>query len=450
MKPEIFKAYDIRGIYPQDINKEDAFKIAQAFAKVLKPKTVVLGKDIRAASDELHKSAKEGLIKAGVKVIDIGEISTDMMYFATANYGYDSGIIMTASHNPREWAGMKMVEKDSFPIFSENRLPEIQELAMDENFSIDVEGGSEEKKDIWDDYIKKIKSFVNFDALKPLKVVINANFGLGGITIKKIFKDSPIEWVELNCEPDGTFPKGRPDPFVPENRKETIEKVKETGADLGIAWDADADRCFFYDENGNDIEGSFTSAFLAKIVLEKTEKENEKIITDPRIVWPVVDTTRENGGFPIMANVGHAYFKEKMKTVNGVAGFEGSGHYYFRDFFSCDCGMVPAALIISYLCENGVKLSEALEFLTSKYFLSGEINFEAENKDEIIQNLKGKYKDAKQDELDGISIEYDDWRINVRKSNTEPLLRLNMEARNENVLKEKLEEVSQLIKSLSK
>jgi len=449
MEPQIFKAYDIRGIYPKEINEKDVYKIAQAYAKVVKPKTVALGRDIRESSDSLWESAKDGLVKAGVKVIDIGKVSTDMLYFATANYKYDGGITITASHNPREYNGLKLVGKDSIPIFKDYLMPEIQELAM-QDFSIEEEGGEVEKQEIWEDYVKKIRSFGNLENMKPLKIVINGNFGLGGIAFKKILGNAPVELVELNCEPDGTFPKGRPDPLVPENRQEIIDKIKETKADIGFAWDADADRFFAYDENGQDVEGFFVCALLAKIILEKAEKENEKIVYEPRVIWPSTETIRENGGFPVISVVGHTFIKEKMREVNAIAGVEGSGHFYFRDFFFCDNGMIPAVLILSYLNEKNMKLSEVLKPLMEKYFVSGEINFEADNKDEIIDALKKKYAEGKQDELDGLSVEFGDWRFNVRKSNTEPLLRLNMEARKSKLLDDKKREVSEVIESLRK
>jgi len=451
MNQAIFKAYDIRGIYPTEINEEDAFRIAQAFAAVVKPKTVALGRDIRLSSDSLWESAKNGLLKAGVNVVDIGKISTDMLYFAVANYGYDGGITITASHNPKEYNGMKLVTKGSAPIYSEYLLPEIQQIAASPGFQ-PVEGpeGTLEKKDILDDYVKKVKEFGALDNLKPIKILLNANFGLAGQVFKKILEGAPAEFVELNCEPDGNFPKGRPDPLVPENREETKAKMKESGAALGYAWDADADRCFVYDDKGNDVEGCFMGALLAKIMLEKASEKGAKIVYDPRIVWTLKETIEENGGVAVPSRVGHAIIKGKMREVDALAAFESSGHFYFKDFFYCDNGMISAVLILSYLNEKGITLSEALAPITNKYFVSGEINFTAENKDEIIAELKGKYADAKFEEIDGISIEYPDWRFNVRKSNTEPLLRLNIETRSQELLNQKKEELVKLIDTLKK
>lgn len=460
MDSSIFKSYDIRGVYPEEIDETGAFRIAQAYAEVLKPlrpdhpggpKAVALGRDIRVSSDSLWESAKDGLVKAGINVVDIGKISTDMLYFAVANYGYDGGITITASHNPKEYNGMKLVTKGSAPIYSDYLLPEIQKIATNPEFKpTEVGGGAVEQKDILEDYIKKVKEFGNLDNLKPVKILINANFGLAGTVFKKILSGTPVEWVELNCEPNGEFPKGRPDPLIPENREETIAKMKESGAQLGFAWDADADRCFVYDDKGNDVEGCFMGALLAKIMLEKTPEKGHKIVYDPRIVWTLAETIQKNGGIPVPSKVGHAIIKAKMREVDALAAFESSGHFYFRDFFFCDNGMISAILILSYLNEKGIMLSDALESITSKYFVSGEINFTAENKDEIIAQLKEKYNDAKFEEIDGISIEYSDWRFNVRKSNTEPLLRLNIETRSKELLEDKREELVNLIDSLKR
>lgn len=461
MNSSIFKAYDIRGIYPTEISEQDVFKIAQAYARTLKPKTVALGKDVRISSPALFDSAKDGLLKSGVKVFDVGTISTDMLYFAVANYGYDGGITVTSSHNPKEYNGLKMVTQGSAPVYSEYLMPEIQKIATDPEFKpVGTPGGSLEQKDILEDYVKKVKEFANLESIKPIKILINANFGLAGIVFKRILAGAAVEWVELNCEPDGNFPKGRPDPLIPENREETRTKMKESGAKLGFTWDADADRCFIFDDKGNDVEGCFMGALLAKIMLEKippayaklrTGKEKgHKIVYDPRIVWTLAETIAENGGVPVPSRVGHAIIKAKMREVNALAAFESSGHFYFRDFFYCDNGMISAILILAYLNEKGITLSEVLAPITSKYFVSGEINFTAENKDEIIARLKEKYGDAKFEEIDGLSIEYSDWRFNVRKSNTEPLLRLNIETRSQTLLNEKKKELVGLINSLVK
>lgn len=449
MNSNIFKTYDIRGLYPQEIDEEGVFKIAQAFASVLKPKTVALGRDVRSSSQVLWESAKNGLIKAGVNVVDIGEVSTDMLYFAVGHYGFDGGITLTASHNPKEYNGMKMVEKGSSPIYEGNLLPEIKELAMKEgfNFTAPTEGRLEEKN-ILPDYISKVRSFGNLKNLKPIKLAINANFGFAGKFVKQVFEGSPIEWVELNCEPDGNFPKGRPDPLVPENREEMKKLVAESGADLGFSWDADADRCFIFDKGGQDIEGCFMGALLAKIMLERAENKGKQVVYDPRIVWAVKEIIEKYQGVAVPTKVGHAIIKAKMREVDAFLAVESSGHFYFANYFYCDNGMIPVILILSYLNDKNITLTEALSEVISNYFVSGEINFTAENKDEIIAQLKNKYSDAKFEEIDGISIEYSDWRFNVRKSNTEPLLRLNIETRGKELLEQRREELVNLINKI--
>jgi len=451
MDGKIFKTYDIRGIYPQEIDEDGVFKIAQAFAQILKPKTVVLGRDVRISSEALFESAKDGLVKAGVKVVDIGKISTDMLYFAVSYYNLDGGITITASHNPREYNGMKMITKNSAPVFGGYLLPEIKEMAMSETFqATDLPGGEVVTQDVFSDYAAKVKSFGSIETLKPQKVLINANFGFAGEFFKRIFQDTPLEIVELNTVPDGTFPKGRPDPLILEIREETKAKIKESDADIGFAWDADADRCFIYDENGQDVEGCFMGALLAKIILEKNVSEAKAIVYDPRIVWAVAETIEKEGGVPVPAKVGHALIKSKMREVNALLAVESSGHFYFRDFFYCDNGMIPVVIILSYLNEKNLTLSEALKPITDNYFVSGEINFEAENKDEIIEKLKEKYSNATFEEIDGISLSFPDFRFNVRKSNTEPLLRLNVEARKGSVLNEKRDELVNLINEWKK
>ncbi len=449
MNASIFKTYDIRGIYPTEINEQNVFKIAQALARVLKPKTIALGRDVRLSSPQLWEAAKEGLLKAGVRVIDIGTISTDMLYFAVAHFGLDGGITITASHNPKEYNGMKIVGKNSAPIFQDYLLPEIEKIATDPNFIADnLPGGELQKLDVLTEYIQKVRSFIDLKNFSPTKILINANFGLAGQIFKKILVTAPIEWVELNCEPDGNFPKGRPDPLIPESREETKKTIREQGANIGFAWDADADRCFIYDENGQDIEGCFMGALLAKIILQKNFDSEPRIVYDPRIVWTLAETIKKFGGVPIPSKVGHAVIKSSMRQENALAALESSGHFYFRDFFFCDNGMISALLILDYLNKEKIKLSEALASFTDKYFVSGEINFVAENKDEIIEEIKQKYNDGQFEEIDGLSIAYSDWRFNLRKSNTEPLLRLNIETRKAGLLEEKREELVRLIETL--
>jgi len=318
------------------------------------------------------------------------------------------------------------------------------------DFSLASQTCTLSQKNILADYAEKVRGFGKLENLRPLKIVINANFGLAGKFLKVILKDTPIEWVELNCEPDGNFPKGRPDPMVSENRDEMKKIVTESQADLGFAWDADADRCFIYDKGGRDIEGCYLGALLAKIMLGRPENKGKKVVFDPRIVWSVKETIEKYGGIAVPSKVGHAIIKAKMREVDAFLAVESSGHFYFKDYFYCDNGLIPAILVLSYLNEKNQSLAEALAEVTENYFVSGEINFTAENKDEIITALKGKYADAEFSEIDGVSIEYPDWRFNVRKSNTEPLLRLNIETRSQELLEEKKKELVELINKIKK
>ena len=378
MKESIFKAYDIRGIYPNELNELDAYKIAAAYCDFVKPGTIVIGCDVRNSSPQLKKAAIKAVTDKDVKVIDVGQISTDMLYFSVANYGYDGGFSLTASHNPKEYNGMKMVRKGSEPISGDTGIYTIRDMAMKMNTSEDILKSEPredliEQKDIWSDYIEKIRSFADFSRFKKFKIVANANFGLAGKVLDQLLTNTGIEAIKLNCEPDGNFPKGRPDPLLPENRVETTELIKSAGADFGVAWDADADRCFFFTEKGEFIEGYFITALLAEIFLKRFPGAG--IVHDPRMVWAVQDVIRKYGGTAYLERVGHAFIKARMRKENAVFGGEVSAHYYFRDFYFCDNGMIPLVMMLEYLSGTDEKLSEIMtkKFLNN-YFVSGEIN----------------------------------------------------------------------------
>ncbi len=442
----IFKAYDIRGIYPTEINEETVYRTAQAYAVFVKPKEVVLGKDVRISSPSLWKAAASGMTDAGVNVIDIGTISTDMLYFAVARYGFDGGITISASHNPREYNGMKVVREKAIPISSDTGLQDILEIALKSEGIVENKKGEIVKKDIMEDYLNHIRSFIDIGKVSPLKVVANANFGLAGEVVKSLTRDMPVEIVPINFTPDGNFPKGRPDPLIPQNRQETISKIDETGADFGVAWDADADRCFFFDEAGEFIEGYFITALLAKIILKKYP--GSKIIFDPRLTWANIDTVTENGGIPIINKCGHSFFKDRMRREDAAFAGEMSAHYYFRDNFYADNGMIPFMMMLEALSVTGSSLSQLLSPLRSKYFVSGEINKTVNSAQKIIDFLEDKYRDSTIDHIDGLSIEYPEWRFNLRPSNTEPLLRLNLEARSRDLMEEKRDEIVRLIRRI--
>jgi len=334
MKESIFKAYDIRGIYPEEISELDVYKIAKAFCEFIKPNEVVVGSDVRLSSPALKKAAIKAVTDQGIRVIDVGEISTDMLYFSVANYGYAGGFSLTASHNPKEYNGMKMVREKSKPISSDTGLFDIRDIALKIEIDAKVlEGeinkGLVERKDILEDYIEKIKTFAEFSQFKKFKIVANPNFGVAGRSLGKLLEGTGIEIIKLNYDPDGNFPKGRPDPLIPENREEISKLVVESGADFGVAWDADADRCFFFTEKGEFIEGYFITALLAKIFLEK--QPGSAIIHDTRLTWAIDDIVKESGGTSIATKAGHAFLKERMRKDDAVVGGEMSAHYDVRD-----------------------------------------------------------------------------------------------------------------------
>jgi phosphomannomutase len=453
MKPEIFKAYDVRGIYPDEINELDAYKIAKAFCEFVKPKEVVIGCDVRLSSPSLKQAAIKGVTDQGIKVIDIGTISTDMLYFGVANYGYAGGFSITASHNPKEYNGAKFVREESQPISSDTGLFEIRDIVLKEEIGADVLDGEinenlVEKKDIFEDYIAKIKSFADFSKFKKFKIVANPNFGVAGRNADKLLEGTGIEIVKLNWNPDGNFPKGRPDPMIPTNREEIEKLVVENKADFGVAWDADADRCFFFTEKGEFIEGYFITALLGKIFLERVS--GAKILHDPRLTWAIKDIVDSFKGTDVVNKAGHPFIKERMRKDDIIFGGEMSAHYYFKDYFYCDNGMIPLVMMLEFLSTQDESLSEIMtEMFWNKYFVSGEINSEVSDVKAIIQKAKDIYgPDAKStNEIDGATIEFEDWRFNLRGSNTEPVIRLNVEAKSKEIMEEKRDELLKLIRS---
>jgi phosphomannomutase len=442
---EIFHAYDVRGIYPKEIDEDAAYKIAQAYVKVFNPaRAIVLGKDVRLSSPSLWQAAAKGITDAGCDVIDIGTISTDMLYFSVAYYDYGGGMTISASHNPGEYNGIKFVRENSVAVSADTGIMEIKDEALKNEQIIEPEKGEITKKEIIDDYVKHCLSFIDVKSLKPMKIVANANFGMAGVALKKMLAGLPIEIVPLNFEPDGNFPKGRPDPMIPENRKETEELIKNGKADLGVAWDGDADRCFIFDENGEYVDGYYLTALLAEYFLKKNP--GEKIISDPRLVWAIKDTVLGNKGIYLINKPGHAFIKDRLRAENAIFAGETSGHYYFRDNFYCDNGMIPFLIILQILNVGNIKMSELVKPLRSKYFISGEINKKVKNPDKILELAGKKYKDGKIEFIDGLSVEYADWRFNLRKSNTEPLIRLNVEAKSQELVDEKVKELIKIIK----
>lgn len=447
----IFKSYDVRGIYPTDFNEDVAAKITQSYIKLFNPKKVVLGRDVRQSGESLFNSILNAFINAGVSVFDIGVVSTDEFYFAVGSNDVDGGITVSASHNPRQYNGMNFCKRNAEPISEQTGLSQMKDMLVNDLYHVpDSEAkGKVEKLNVREDFIKNAVSYVDISLIKPMKVVANANFGVDFLILEKAIEmfNLPLTLIPLNEVPNGTFPKGPPNPLLPENREETLALIKKEKADLGVSWDADGDRCFFADENGNFIEGYFVTAILAKEILKK--HPGGKILIDPRLIWATTEEITNSGGQTIISKPGMTVIAGKMMQENAVFAGEMSSHFYFKENFYRDNGIIPLFLILEMISKYNTTLSKLALPYTSKYFISGELNFETEKKDELIKLTEEKYKDGKVEYIDGLSVEYSDWRFNLRKSNTEPLLRLNIESRSQELTKQKTQELVNLIKENS-
>ncbi len=440
-----FKAYDIRGKVPSELNPELAYKIGRAYSKLIKAKKIVVGHDIRKSSEEISEALINGFTDCGVDVIDLGLCGTEMIYFATPFLDADGGIMITASHNPPEYNGMKFVKRNSVPVGYDSGLNEVERMILTEDFAEKCDKkGNVTQKDVMKDFIQNLKKFYDKDKINNLKVVVNAGNGCVGPALDEIEGDLPVKMIKLFHEPDSNFPNGVPNPLLPENRQPTIDAVIKNNADLGVAWDGDYDRCFFFDEKGNFIEGYYIVGLLAKSILKKNP--GEKIVHDPRLVWNTLDVVSKNGGTAVQSKSGHAFIKEKMREVNAIYGGEMSAHHYFRDNAYSDSGMIPFLLVMQLMSEENKTLSELVEEMVAAYPCSGEINTTIENPAEKIKELDEKY-DGKKDYVDGLSVDLNNWRFNVRMSNTEPILRLNVESRgDETLMNEKTEELLKIIR----
>ena len=431
-----FKAYDVRGVYPTEVNEELAYRVGRIFSAMFAAETVVVGHDIRLSGRALVDALTEGLRHGGTKVIDIGQCGTEMIYFATAHLEADGGIMVTASHNPKEYNGMKLVRKGARPISGDTGLKEIGEMAVASNFvHAQVAGktlGELEKVDIVPAYIEHLLTYVDKSALKPMKIVANPGNGGAGPIMKELAKYLPFEFVSIFDEPDGSFPNGVPNPILMPNREATAKVVRETGADLGIAWDGDFDRCFLFDENAEFIEGYYIVGLLAEVFLLK--EPGAKIMYDPRLTWNTEAILERDGGVPVRCKSGHAFMKECMRQNEVLYGGEMSAHHYFRDFSYCDSGMIPWLLVAELMCRSGKKLSELVGARVDMFPCSGEINRKVADSPAILKALEEKYADGEQDKMDGLSVAYADWRFNVRTSNTEPVMRLNVETKGDKEL----------------
>jgi len=425
VNPKIFKAYDIRGIYPDDLDEQIAYRVGRAFATLLNPAQVVVGRDMRLSGPTLAQAVSAGLTDQGVDVLDIGMVSTDQYYYACATRSLP-GIMVTASHNPKAYNGFKMVRKMPYLLSGDEGIQDIRKLVSTEAFPPAEKKGRITPADFQAEFIQKALSLVDVAAIRPLKVVADTANGMVGPILKEVYRHLPVELIGLYLEPDGSLPNHGLDPLQPENRAELQRRVIEEKADIGFAFDGDGDRFFTIDDRGQFVAGDFLTAIMANYLLEK--QPGSKIIYDVRASWAVADIIRQSGGVPLMERVGHAFIKRRMAEEGALFAGEVTGHYYFRDFFSADTGIVPSLVMLELLSRRGKRLSELLAPLEQQYFISGEINSTVDDPAKRIQRLTARYSDAEQHSLDGISVSYPTWHFNVRASNTEPLLRLNLES----------------------
>lgn len=433
MNADIFRPYDIRGLFPEDLDEKTAYLIGKAYAEYVKPKRIAMGRDVRLSGKILWDACAKGLIEMGVDVVDLGVITTDMLYFAVGNYNLDGGIVVTGSHTPKQFNGFKMVKAGNLPISADSGIYEIRDLAVNNNFKVSNPTGTITKLEILDDYVDFLLTFVNVEEINKFKVVVNPNFGAASPVIEKIGNKLGLSLVKLNFEQDGNFPKGRPDPLIPELRMETSKLVKESKANLAAAWDADADRIYWYDEKGRFVDGCYEGSVLSQILLRKFP--GEKIVHDIRLIWAAENTIKEAGGVPLKNKAGHSFIKERMREENAVFGFENSGHMFFRDYYYCDNGMLPWLMIMEEMSLSDSRLSEIVDPIRFKYPISEEVNFKVKNPQEIIEKIGEYYKDCKKDYTDGLSVDVGHARFNLRASNTgEPLIRLNVEAASREIL----------------
>ncbi len=429
-----FKAYDIRGRVPDELNADIAWRIGRAFAQFLAPRRVVIGHDIRLTSPELTTAVANGLCDGGADVLDIGCVGTEEVYFATANQHADGGIMVTASHNPMDYNGMKLVRSGARPISGDSGLDEIRRLAEEGGFATGESRGTRQALDSRPSYVAHLLSLVDVAALRPLRIVADPGNGGAGAVIDALSAHLPFEWVRLHFEPDGKFPNGVPNPLLPENRAATARAVREHGADLGLAWDGDFDRCFLFDERGEFVEGYYIVGLLAEAMLKK--QPHARIIHDPRLTWNTIEIVRAHGGVPLQSKTGHAFIKERMRAEDAAYGGEMSAHHYFRDFFYCDTGMLSWLMVAELMSRSGEPLSGLIADRAARFPVSGEINRRLRDPANVLAVVEAEYADAalRVDHVDGLSMEFERWRFNLRASNTEPVVRLNVETRGDPAL----------------
>ena len=448
LDPTVFKAYDVRGLYPEQLDEDGAYRIARAYVEHFEPRVIAVGRDMRLSSPALAEAAMEGASDAGAGVRDLGLVGTEMLYFAVGELALEGGICVTASHNPKEYTGMKIVRRGALPVGGDSGLDEVRRRALDGFGPVARTRGEIRPEDVWPGFVEKVLSFVDPSAISPLKVVVDAANGMAGAMLPPVLERLPqLEVVRCYFEPDGSFPNHEPNPLLPENREFIVAKTKDEGADFGVAYDGDADRCFFVDEAGEFVPGDFVTALFAESILQK--EPGGKVIYDVRASWAVPRAIEAAGGTALVNRVGHAFIKQRMRKENAVFAGEVSAHYYFRDFSQADSGVVPFLLMLELLSRRRQRLSEILAPFRTRYFLTGEINTPVADVALKLQELKERYaaEGGTISHLDGVSVEFPDWHFNVRPSNTEPLLRLNLEALSEERMHEKRDEVLALIRS---
>jgi phosphomannomutase len=448
INPSIFKAYDVRGLYPSEVNEEAARLIGRGFVAYLAAKRIAVSRDMRLSSPSIADAFIDGARSQGADVVDYGLMGTDMMYFAVARDGHDGGAQITASHNPKEYNGIKMVRREAFPLSGDAGIGDIRDMIAGNRLpALAASQGALTQREVLDDYVEHVMSFIDPSIVKPFSVVLDAGNGIAGMVAPKLFERLPCKVDALCFEVDGTFPNHEANPLIEENRRDIVERVVATKADIGIAWDGDADRVFFIDGTGEFIAGDFVTALLAEAFLLK--HPGAKVVYDVRASYAVKDMVAKYGGTALMNRVGHAFFKRRMREEGAIFGGEVTGHYYFRDNFYADNGFIPALLILELMSRKGQTLRELLAPLREKYFISGEINTRVKDMSLVqkkLDELGARYTDGKVYTLDGVSAEYSDWHFNVRGSNTEPMLRLNLEAVTPELMEKKRDEVLAVIR----
>ena len=453
VKPSIFKAYDVRGLYGEEMDGEVNYQLGRAFARVLaklrdKPVTelrIGLGRDMRLQAPEMAGRLRDGIVVEGATVVDAGMVGTEMLYFLVGSRQLDGGAMVTASHNPKAYTGVKLVREGALALSGDAGIGDVRDLILSGELGDAPGGGEVEVVDIYDDFQRHALASIEVEDVRPLKVVVDGGNGMAGPMVGPLLERLPLELVETYWVPDGEFPDHEPNPLLPENRQFIIDRVLAEGADLGIAWDGDADRCFFIDDHGEFVDGDFLTALLSRLVLSK--QPGADILYDVRASRAVPDTVTAAGGTPRINRVGHAFFKQAMREHNGAFGGEVSGHYYFREFWCADSGSLPALFVLELLGVEGRPLSELVGEFRSRYFISGEINSEVADQDAKMNEIAETYADAEISWLDGVSVDHPEWHFNVRPSNTEPLLRLNLESlASPEHMEEKRDEVLGLIR----